>query len=145
MSTKIDRLNKEKCAFAPGTVYQTQKIENTGTEQEAIFKLPVSLSSGVELEVSFNSNYGGSNYSIKKSYKVFHTKYYDGGIITKFAVVDMNSDIYPDSINSSVAVGLYDDNGVYFGDDASGVSGRLAVKITGIAVKCEKITCKPMF
>lgn len=143
--SKVDRLNKEKCAFAPGTVYQTQKIENAGTETAAIFKLPMFMSSGVELEVSFNSNYGGSDYSIKKSYKVFPTKYYDGGIITKLAVVDMNSDVYPDSINTTVSVGLHNDSGVYFGNDANGKTGRIAVKITGIAVKCEKITCKPMF
>lgn len=143
--SKIGDLNKEKCVFAPGTTYQTQQIENSGTETVAYFKLPIFVSSGLEVEVSFNSNYKGSNYSIKKSYKVFPTKYYDSAIVTKFAVVDMNKDAYPDSINSTVSIGLYNDSGEYYGADANGVTGRLVVKITGIAVKCDRITCKPMF
>lgn len=143
--SKIDRLNKEKCVFAPGTAYQTQQITNEGTETESIFKIPLFVSNGLEVEVSFNPNHKGADYSVKKSYKVFRTKYYDGGIVEKLAVVDLNNSAYPDSINNTVTIGLYNDSGVYFGDDANGKTGKLVVKITGIAVKCDKITCKTMF
>jgi hypothetical protein len=146
--SKVDRLNPAKCTFAPGTAYQTQKITNYGTDSVHIYKLPLFANTGVELEVSFNPNYTGSNYSVKKSYKVFPTKYYDnslGAIVEKFAVVDLNASAYPSEINDMVSIGRYNANGAYFGSQANGVSGRLAVKISGIAVKCAYITCKPMF
>ena len=143
--SKVDRLNREKCVFSPDTTYQTQKIAIYGTEKERIYKLPLYVNTGVELDVSFNPNEKGSNYSVKKSYKVFPTKYYDDGIKEKFAVVDLNESIYPDDINASVSVGKYNDKGVYFGNEADGVTGMLAVRITGIAVKCAYISCKPMF
>lgn len=146
--SKVDRLNPSKCVFSPGIEYRAQQIVNAGTEAESIFKLPLFVENGVELEVSFNPNHRGADYSVKKSYKVFPTKYYDnktGAIVSKFAVVDLNGDIYPDDINAMVSVGKYNDTGVYFGDEAAGVKGRLVVKIKGIAVKCSKITCKSTF
>lgn len=146
--SKVDRLNRGKCVFSPETTYQTQKITNYGTEKESIFKLPLFANTGIDLEVAFNPNYTGSNYSVKKAYKVFPTKYYDnskGAIVDKFAVVDLNASAYPSDINAMVSIGKYNANGVYFDDAANGVTGMLAVKISGIAVKCAYITCKPMF
>lgn len=143
--SKVDRLNRGKCVFAPGTVYKTQKIKNHGTEGEHIYKIPLFVNTGIDLEVAFNPNYQGSSYSIKKSYKVFPTKYYDSGIQDKFVVVDLNESVYPANINASVVIGKYNDSGVYWGEDANGVTGRLAIKITGNAVECNRITCKPMF
>lgn len=146
--SKVDRMNQHKCVFAPDTVNQTQKIVNYGTDSEHIYKLPLFVERGIELDVAFNPNYLGSNYSVKKSYKIFPTKYYDntqGKIIDKFAVVDLNANAYPNDINASVSIGKYNANGEYYGDDANGVNGRLAIKISGIAVTCDAISCKSMF
>jgi hypothetical protein len=146
--SKVDRLNKSGCAFSPKLLNKTQKVEYYGTEKARILKLPIFVTSGIELEVEFNPNYTGSNYSVKKSYRVFPTKYWDdaaGKVVEKFAVVDLNASVYPSDINAMVSIGKYNESGEYFGDSANGATGRLAVKITGIAVSCERIACKSMF